>query len=112
MDFQVEARRRVNPAFVDGLAGMVFERTLVEDRLRHVYLFRGGHTRVLAAFTPDNQEREVTVETDARRGTMRDAMGNHSPLTDTSRVRLSASAYPTLLTLEEASRVQIADRKD
>ena len=94
-------------AFVDGLAGMAFERVLVEDRLRHAYLFRDGRTRVVAAFTPDNQARGLTVETDALRGAMADAMGNRSPVADTSVIRFPASAYPKLLILSNASRVHI-----
>lgn len=99
-------------AFVDGLAGMAFDRVLVEDRLRCAYLFRDGDSRVVAAFTPDNQTRELAFETDARQGMLTDAMGNRSAVGDASMVRLTASVYPKLLILENASRVRIADGED
>lgn len=95
-------------AFIDTLAGFRFEGVLEESRLRHVFLFRDGDRRIVAAYAPDQQSRRLVLDAGTARAEIADAMGNRHPA-DKTPIDLTLSGYPTFVLLEGASQVRVVE---
>ena len=94
-------------AFIDQLTGARFERTEVETDALHAYVFSTPDARLLALFAPNDQEREVTVASDATAAQVVDPMGNATAAENAAVVRVKAGLYPTLVRLDGASAVSV-----
>ena len=96
-------------AFMDHYAGAKFEGTLRETNGLHVYAFRKGDQRLVPVFTAGGDARPVRLETDARRVTVLDPMGNATSTEQIDgAVTLTAGLYPQTVVLDGASRVSVS----
>lgn len=95
-------------AFLDKYAGFRFERTLVENDNLHVYEFRSGGQRIVAAFAVKSPAR-ITLRSDAASATLIDVMGNEFPLPETERINVQAEDYPQSVLFCGATSVERCD---
>jgi hypothetical protein len=94
-------------AFIDHLAGARFERIAAETDGLYAYVFATPDARVLALFAPNDQEREVTVESDGKAALSVDPMGNETPVENAALVRVKAGLYPTLVRCAGATTISV-----
>jgi hypothetical protein len=94
-------------AFVDQFAGAHFERALLETDRVHAFLFCLARARLVALYSPADQESEQTVESDAQAAFVRDPLGNEMESTTPASVPIRVGLYPTVLRLERATTVTV-----
>ncbi len=95
-------------AFVQQFAGARFERTLIESNDLHAYVFKRGEQRVIACFSI-GESKTAAFETDARRATIFDAMGNiEAQVNDEPRIVVRQTALVKAIVLEGATRIEMA----
>jgi hypothetical protein len=96
-------------AFLDRYAGARFAGVLRELNGLYVYEFGQGKQRLVAMFTAGGDARPVTLETDARRATVLDPMGNATEAKPAEgKITLTAGLYPLTVVLEDASKVAVS----
>jgi hypothetical protein len=91
-------------AFLDRYAGFRFERVLKETESLHVYEFRSGNRRMVAAFAV-REATETRLNSDAKSAALVDPMGNETVLGDPRCVTLRVGDYPQSVVFDGASRV-------
>jgi hypothetical protein len=96
-------------AIVDNYAGARFSRVITESPRLHAYEFTAEGKRLVALFAPDNNERSVTLETDAAAATLLDPMGNPTTIVDPKRITVTAQYYPQTLVLDRATQVTVKE---
>lgn len=92
-------------ALVSSLAGASFEKTLVDDGETYAYLFRRGEEKIVAAFTLDDEGREIGWESDAGVVMTIDEMGNRTPAGKSGRLMLDG--YPRYLLVEDPKNLDL-----
>ncbi len=97
-------------ALMDVLSGSSFDATLREDDTMHIYLFRRGDERILAAFqTGEGEKTTLHLAHDASAITVHDAMGNAAPIDPAPTVAIELDDYPRYWRFRGATRVGIVE---
>ncbi len=95
-------------AFIDHYAGARFERIIAESDNIHAYQFRRGEDILIAVFAVKTPQ-AVRLKSDARAGSVIDAMGNETALSSTTAVTLQAGAYPLTVVFQSAKTATLTD---
>jgi hypothetical protein len=94
-------------AFIDQFAGATFERVVTETDGLYAYVFATAGAKLLALFAPNDQDREVTVESDSSAAQVVDPMGNAAAVVPPGRVQVRVGLYASLIRLTGATVVSV-----